>query len=701
MFNVRLTAKVLIAIAVTLSIGFACLGGLSLYLSYNSMLDLQRTATRQAAAAVVHDLIELKMKGDFEAFNGYVDEVVKRGGALKIQLFHADGKPYGGGEESQLLKQAVESGAQKEQNVTVDGTSALVLATPLVNEARCNACHEAGPKYLGGLQLTTSLEAGVAKAKKLALILTGVGVFFFFVIIGVLYLLISRLVVRPIKVLSVQVAEIAKGEGDLTRLIPIKSHDEIGLLGEEVNHLTQKIREIIASLYQQACLIGSSVCELAAGTERMVSASETQKEGAAAVAVAAEEMAQTIHGVADNTHRAADLSGQVDSAANDGMAVVQQTCDCMRSIADSVQETLQGIRQLEGSSNQIGDMLNLIEDIADQTNLLALNAAIEAARAGEAGRGFAVVADEVRALAEKTTKSTREIERIVASIQQESQRAVGLINRESQLVQTGLTQAEDARSRLEAIRQHAHESKEMIDQIAVASEEQSATTGEIAGKIHHVSEISSETNAMMQKSAEAFGQFSEVVEQIYGTVGKFSVGNYHDQIKAYVKELHDGVQQVIAEALQRGTISEGDLFDRAYKPYPQKTDPPKFTTRFDSFFDRAVSPLQEAIVNRDSNVMYAICFDDKAYVPTHNQRYSKPLTGNPELDRSNNRTKRIFSDHTGSRCAANLDGILLQTYRRDTGEILNDISLPIYINGRHWGGIRIGYKAPCSSVVNL
>jgi methyl-accepting chemotaxis protein len=235
----------------------------------------------------------------------------------------------------------------------------------------------------------------------------------------------------------------------------------------------------------------------------------------------------------------------------------------------------------------------------------------------------------------------------------------------------------------------------------VASEEQSATTGEIAGKIHHVSEISSETNAMMQKSAEAFGQFSEVVEQIYGTVGKFSVGNYHDQIKAYVKELHDGVQQVIAEALQRGTISEADLFDRAYKPYPQKTEPPKFTTRFDSFFDRAVSPLQETIVNRDSNVLYAICFDDKAYVPTHNQRYSKPLTGNPEQDRNNNRTKRIFSDHTGSRCAANLDGILLQTYRRDTGEILNDISLPVYINGRHWGGIRIGYKAPCSSVVNL
>ncbi|MGB4599648.1 MAG: methyl-accepting chemotaxis protein [Trichlorobacter sp.] len=699
--NVRLTAKVLIAIAVTLSLGFACLGGLSLYLSYQSMLDLQRSATRQAAAAVVHDLIELKMKGDFQAFNQYVDEVVKRGGALKIQLFHPDGKPYGGGDTSELLKQAVTAGTQKEQNVKVDGKSALVLATPLANEARCNACHAAGLKYLGGLQLTTSLEAGVSQAKRLALILTAVGVSFFLLILAVLYLLISRLVVRPIKLLSDQVSEIAKGEGDLTRLIPITSRDEIGILGEEVNHLTQKIREIIATLYQQACLIGSSVCELSAGTERMVKTSESQKEGAAIVAVAAEEMAQTIHGVAANTHRAAELSGQVDSAADSGMTVMEETWQCMHSIADSVKETLQGIHQLEGSSTKIGEMLNLIEDIADQTNLLSLNAAIEAARAGEAGRGFAVVADEVRALAEKTTRSTREIERIVASIQQESQRAVGLISRESELVQTGLTQAADARSRLGAIREYAHESKEMIDQIAVASEEQSATTGEIAGKIHHVADVADETNSMMQKSAEAFKQFSEVVEQIYGTVGKFSVGNYHDKIKGFAAELHDGVQQVIAEALQRGTLSESDLFDRSYQPYAKKTDPPKFTTRFDGFFDRAVSPLQEAIVNRDSNIMYAICFDDRAYVPTHNQRYSKPLTGDPEVDRNNNRTKRIFSDHTGSRCASNLDGILLQTYRRDTGEILNDISLPIYINGRHWGGIRIGYKAPCSSVVNL
>ncbi len=695
--KVRLTAKVLIAIAVTLSVGFACLGGLSLYLSYSSMLDLQRAAARQSAASIVHDLIELKMKGDFQAFNSYVDQAVKNGQALKVQLFHPDGKQYEGSETSELVKQAIEAGVQKEQNISIDGKSALVLATPLQHEERCNACHSSSVgKFLGGLQLTTSVEDGVAKAKKLALVLTGVGVFFFFVIIGVLYLLISRLVVRPIRELSVQVEDIAKGEGDLTRVLPVRSDDEIGHLAAEVNHLTQTVRHIIASLYQQACVLGGNTCELSNATERIAKEVQEQMESADMVATAAEEMSSTIQNVAENTTQSVSLAATVDNAASTGLEVVQETWHCMTSVTESVESTLAGIAELERSSASIGDMLSLIEDIADQTNLLALNAAIEAARAGEAGRGFAVVADEVRSLAEKTTKSTKEIERVVGNIQQESEQAAANIRKESALVQTALKRAEEARKHLEEIKNCASSSRMMSELIAAAASEQTTVTAEISGKIHHISDAAHGTNHMMELNMETFSRFAETVEEIYGTVGRFSVGNYHDQVKAYARELHDGVQAAIAEALKNGTLSEADLFDRNYQPYPKKTDPPKYTTRFDAFFDRVISPLQESIVNRDSQLAYAICFDDNAYVPCHNLRFSRPLTGDLEQDKVNNRTKRKFTDHTGMRGAKNTDGVLLQTYRRDTGEILNDLSVPIYINGRHWGGIRFGYKAPCS-----
>jgi methyl-accepting chemotaxis protein len=420
---------------------------------------------------------------------------------------------------------------------------------------------------------------------------------------------------------------------------------------------------------------------------------QDQKDQAFTVAASSEEMAQTIHEVTENTHRAASLSSAVDSAASSGMNVVEETWNCMQKISSSVNGTLVIIGELEAASTHIGEMVVLIEDIADQTNLLALNASIEAARAGDAGKGFAVVASEVKGLAEKTTTSTREIKRVVANIQKTSRTAAEMIGTESALVRTGLAKAEEARNSLENIKRHANESRVMIEQIATASEEQSTTTNNISEMIQLVSHSAEETYAMMQRTSEGFATFAEVVEQIYGAVGKFSVGNYHDTVKAYLREIEGQVLGSIEKALMDRSVTIDNLFDRNYVPIPNTT-PQKFTTRFDSFFDRVISPFQETIVNRDNKVLYAICIDNNGYAPCHNLRYSKPLTGDPVIDKNNNRTKRIFDDHTGIRCARNTDGFLLQTYRRDTGEILNDMSKPLFINNRHWGGIRIGYLAP-------
>jgi methyl-accepting chemotaxis protein len=365
----------------------------------------------------------------------------------------------------------------------------------------------------------------------------------------------------------------------------------------------------------------------------------------------------------------------------------------MQQINGSVVKTLAIINELEAASTHIGEMVVLIEDIADQTNLLALNASIEAARAGDAGKGFAVVASEVKNLAEKTTSSTREIEKVVTSIQKTSRTAAAMINGESVLVRTGLSKAEEARNSLENIKNHASESNRMIEQIATASEEQNATINQITEMIQLISQSADTTNTMMQTTSSAFSTFSEVVEQIYSAVGKFSVGNYHDMVKTYIKEMESQVLAAIEKALADRTITMEALFGRNYLPIAGTT-PQKYTTRFDTFFDRLISPIQEQIISRDSKVLFAICVDNNGYCPSHNLRYSKPLTGNPDIDKNNNRTKRIFDDRTGIHCARNTNGFLLQTYRRDTGEILNDMSKALVINNKHWGGIRIGYLAP-------
>jgi methyl-accepting chemotaxis protein len=693
MIKSSLTRKIILIIAVTLFTGFSGLGILSIYLEYTATIDLQRKNARQLATTVTHDILSQMTKGNLREFEAYIAEIKATGGVAGIQLYNADGKALGKGTTSEEMRAALASGSPKELSVSTEGKRFLELAIPLANEERCRGCHKEAGKYVGGVMLTTSLEDGFAAALHLTLVMSAVGVFFFFAMLGTLYVFFNRTVVQQIAELYKQLGDLAGSEGDLTKVLQIRTTCEIGRLGDEVNNLTEKIRMTFIDLYSKTCLIGTSVCELAAGTERTLKMSQEQKDQAITVAASAEELAQTIHEVTESTHRAATLSSSVDMAASSGMTVVEETWDCMQQISGSVNNTLEIIRELEAASTHIGEMVVLIEDIADQTNLLALNASIEAARAGDAGKGFAVVASEVKGLAEKTTTSTREIKRVVANIQKTSRSAADMIGTESALVRTGLAKAAEARDSLADIKNHANESRIMIEQIATASEEQNATTNHISEMIHLVSHSAEETYAMMQRTSEGFATFSEVVEQIYCSVGKFSVGNYHDTVKDYIREIEIQVLTAIDKALQDRTITLENLFDRTYVPVAN-TAPQKFTTRFDSFFDKVISPFQETIVKRDDKVMYAICIDNNGYCPSHNLRFCKPLTGDAEADKNNNRTKRIFDDKTGIRCARNTDGFLLQTYRRDTGEILNDMSKPLLINNRHWGGIRIGYLAP-------
>lgn len=274
----------------------------------------------------------------------------------------------------------------------------------------------------------------------------------------------------------------------------------------------------------------------------------------------------------------------------------------------------------------------------------------------------------------------------------ESREAARSISQEQERVEDGVAKSAAARECLERILGLAGETAQLINQIASATEEQSATTNEISEKIHNVSDSASMVYLDMTESDKAFGELTGVAEQIFSTVGKFSVGNRHDEMKRLAGDLRDAFLACVEKGIAASRISAADLFDRNYRPVPN-TSPQKYNTAFDSFFDQYISPVQEEILSRQGTLFFAICVDDNGYVASHNLRYSKPLTGDTEVDRVNNRTKRIFNDKTGLKAAQNTEPFLLQTYMRDTGEIMNDISTPIKINNRHWGAVRLGYRA--------
>jgi methyl-accepting chemotaxis protein len=689
MFNSSLIRKVLAIIGLTLFFGFAGMGLLTIYLQYNSTIDLQKKVAQQLTDTIAHDILTLMMRGDLKEYDAYTGDIKKRGTVLDIKLFDAGGKERGSGTLNEDMKRAVDTGRQLDIQGTKDGQRVLNVVLPLANEERCRGCHQPQSKYLGGVVLTTSMEVGFRSALRLALVMSAVGVFFFCAILVVLYVCFKRLVVERISGLSAQVALLSGG--DLSRDMDVSGSDEIKQLAIGINTLIAWLRNMITTLYDQGEHVAVKVCEMTKTTKGTVVTAATQKEEAVAVAVAAEEMASTLNGVANNTHNAAELASSVDQAANSGMSAVETACQCMEGIRESVEVTRGTVERLTNSSEKIGEIAGLIEDIADQTNLLALNAAIEAARAGEHGRGFAVVADEVKNLSAKTAASTREITSIITAIRLESQQALAAMHEEYARVADGVSTAQDARDRLARILGLAGETTDMISQIATATEEQSVVTSEITEKIQNISSMAQEVNSQMIVTDDTLLHLSEVAEQIFSSVGHFSVGTYHDEKRAITTQFRDRVVVALENAVENGAITMDQLFSRSYTPIPN-TDPQKYTTAYDTLFERIISPIQEEVFAANPGLATATCFDDRGYLPCHLLKFSKPLTGNKEIDRIQNRSKLIFDDRTSVRACKNTEPFLLQTFMRVSGEVIIDLACPVAIRGRHWGNVRVGYS---------
>lgn len=692
MFRTKLIHKILAIIGLNLSIGITVVGCLAIWLQYNSSINLQKKNSRNMEAVIHDEISTFMMKDDSKSVANLAKVAKERNFGFDIRIFGKDGKEGATGAANPEVGAALASGKRVETTQVENGVHTLRAIVPMANEARCQECHDAADKYLGAMVLTSSLQDGYTSAMKMIYLLLAAGVIFFLGMMLCMYVFFKRTVMREILFFGEKLKDIAEGEGDLTKEIPVRSGDEIGELAQHINQLVRKLRETVTVLYDLAEHISVSLCHVSNRASKALVSSADQKERSQSVAVAAEEMAATLNVVAGNTHQAAGFSAEVDGAAKEGMAVVESACRSIVSVRENVAQTLDTVGRLESSSAQIGDIINLIEDIADQTKLLALNAAIEAARAGEHGRGFAVVADEVKMLSEKTATSTKEIGKIIGKIQVESREAAASIAEERERVEEGVVKSTAAMDCLERIHGLAAQTADLINQIASATEEQSATTNEISEKIHNVSNSASMVYSDMAESDKAFGELTTVAEQIFSTVGKFSVGNRHDEMKQLAGELRDRFVQVIEQGIAAGRITMNDLADRSYRPIPN-TSPQKYNTAFDAFFDQFVSPVQEEILSRKGTLFFAICVDDRGYVASHNLRYSKPLTGDSEIDKVNNRTKRIFNDKTGLKAAQNTEPFLLQTYMRDTGEVMNDISTPIYLNNRHWGAVRLGYKA--------
>lgn len=330
-------------------------------------------------------------------------------------------------------------------------------------------------------------------------------------------------IVRPVKDVVSALRDIAEGEGDLTRRLPVTGSDEVSELAQCFNQFVERLHTIITSVAETAQQVSTNAVTLSKLSKDNEGEIRTQQAEIQQIVVAVKEMSSVVQDVTFSVTETADKSLQADGAASAGKTLVVNTMGQITSLSGEIKTAAEVIDRLRQETVSIGSVLDVIRGIAEQTNLLALNAAIEAARAGEQGRGFAVVADEVRTLASKTQSSTTEIREMIERLQSGSRDAVEMMSAGTTQADAAVVQASDASSALEHITEIVSVIRDRTNQIAAASEQQSAATRQIETNIDRISSVATHTAESSSRITSSTGSLADMAARMAELVGRFKI----------------------------------------------------------------------------------------------------------------------------------------------------------------------------------
>jgi len=483
-------------------------------------------------------------------------------------------------------------------------------------------------------------------------------------------------------------SNIDSGKADLSRTDRTFDTPEAEKINESYEAFLSSIRKLIDDIRRIGIDIAVDSTQVAATVSATAHKTLEQRELSETATTASNEANTAIAEVSENAQYVSERTTNNLQMAKKSYAELVDVTEKIGRINTTVSSFINTVEELGRSSANILEIVNIINSISEQTNLLSLNATIEAARAGEHGRGFAVVAEEVRGLARRIKPATEEISTninsmiaIVAKTQSETSEILQYSRETDEVVGQATANFMTMISDFET-------TDDQLMKIAAAIEELSTNNREITDKVVGINSLSRDIAGEMDKSEVSVGTLNRATEKMLEMVSVFKTGeSQFDQLIAMAQEIRVVYEKKIQQMRENGV----NVFDTNYQKVAN-TNPQKYTAAFTKAFINEMIPLYESAKQQIPKAIYILAIDRKGYLPAHQAAFSQPMTGKPDHDLLHSRHQRIFfSNESEKRRCTHTETLLMQTYMRDTGQILNDLSLPLYIDGRHWGALIIGF----------